>query len=109
MRNVTTGQLGKYVRAALAGAVWGLAGGAAYGAVWGLIHWTVTGKGLSSLSGAWLLALGAALGLLAGLGWAAGGLGQPEGPSEAAGRLPVPSAPGGVNRIANVPTFRLRG
>jgi hypothetical protein len=104
------GQVGRYVRAALAGAVYGLAGGAVYGAGWGLLHWTVSGKGLSSLSGAWLLALGAALGLLGGLGWAAGGLGQPEGPSEAGGRLPVPSTPGGVNRIADPALFRrLRG
>ena len=106
MRNATRAQLGKYVRAALAGAVYGLAGGAVYGAGWGLIHWAVTGKGLSSLSGAWLLALGAALGLLAGLGWAAGGLGQPEGTSEAGDRLPVPSAPGGAHRITNTAVLR---
>jgi hypothetical protein len=65
----------------------------------------VTGKGLSSLSGAWLLALGAALGLLGGLGWAAGGLGQSEGASEAGGRLPVPSTPG-VNRLADSALLR---
>jgi hypothetical protein len=110
MRNGTMGQLGKYAWAALAGAVYGLAGGAVYGAAWGLVHWTVSGKGLSSASGPWLLALGAALGLLAGLGWAAGGLGQPQRPSEAEGRRPVPEALGGVNRITDAAVLRrLRG
>ena len=109
MRNDLTGQLGKYVRAALGGAVIGLAGGAVYTAVLGLTHWSVSGRGLSSATAPWLLAVGAALGLLSGLGWVAG-LGQTQAPSGPAGRRRGPAVPAGLNRMGSTATLRrLRG
>lgn len=107
MRN-GKGQLGRYVRAALGGAVYGLAGGAVYAAIWGLTHWTVTGKGLTATA-PWLLAVGAALGLLAGLGWAFGAPGQAQGAAEA-GRARVTPVPAVLNRLGSTATLRrLRG
>ena len=110
MRNGSVGQLGTYVRAALVGSASGLAGGAVYAAVWGLTRWAVTGKGLSPASfGPWFLALGAVLGLVAGLAWAASGLRQPPRPSEAGGRRPVPGTPGRARRIGDTALLRRMG
>lgn len=105
MRNETMGQLGKYVRAALGGAVVGLAGGAVYTAVLGLTHWSVSGRGLSSATGPWLVAVGAVMGVLAGLVWAATSLGQSETPA-AAGRRRAPGVAGGVNRLEDTAVLR---
>jgi len=107
MRNGTVKQLGKFVRAALAGGAWGVAVGAAYGAIWALTHWAVSGKAIAPSSfGPWFLALGAGLGLVTGLGWAASKLPRPQGPSEAGGRRPVPGVPGHVNRISDTALLR---
>ncbi len=109
MRNGTLGQLGRYVRAALVGAAAGLAGGAVYAAVWGVTHWTVSGKALSSAAAPWLLAVGAALGLLTGLGWVAS-LGQTQAPVEPVGRRRAPAVPAGLSRIGGPAALRrLRG
>jgi hypothetical protein len=110
MRNGTVGQFGKYVRASLAGGACGAAGGALYAAVWGLTHWAVSGKGLSPAAfGPWFLAIGAALGLVAGLGWAASGRRQPQGPPQAGGLRPVPGAPGHTRGIGDTAVLRRLG
>jgi hypothetical protein len=110
MRNGTIGQLRKYLRAALAGSAYGVAGGALYAAVWGLTHWGVSGKGLSpAVFVPWFLVIGAALGLVAGLGWAASGLRQPQGPSQAGGRRPVPGAPGRNSHLSDTAVLRRLG
>jgi hypothetical protein len=110
MRNGSSGQLGKFTWAALGGSAGGLAGGAVYAVVWGLTHWAVTGKALSPATyGPWLLALGAALGVVAGLVWAVGGLRQPPGPSLAGGRQPVPGIPGRTSRSRETTLLRRVG
>ena len=108
MRN-EKGQLGKYVRSALGGAVFGLAGGAVYAAAWGVTHWTVSGRGLSSATAPWLLVVGTVIGLLAGLAWAAG-LKQPQGAPEAGYQRRAMAVPGGINRLRDTAVLRrLRG
>jgi hypothetical protein len=110
MQNGTMGQLRKYVRAVLAGSAYGVAGGALYAAVWGLTHWGVSGKGLSpAVFVPWFLLIGATLGLVAGLGWAASGRRQPQVPAEAGGRRPVPGTPGRVSRIGDTALLRRMG
>jgi hypothetical protein len=110
MRNGTARQFGTYLRAALLGSAGGTLAGAAYAAVWGLTHWAVRGKGIASPSfGPWLLALGAVLGLVAGLGWAAGGVRQPQGPPDAGARRTKPGIPGSARRISDTALLRRLG
>jgi hypothetical protein len=107
MRNGTVGQLGKYFRAALTGSACGAVGGALYAAVWGLTHWAVSGKGLSPVAvGPWFLLIGAALGLVAALSWAASEQRQPQVSPPAAPRRPLSRVP---NRLGDTALLRRLG
>jgi hypothetical protein len=105
MQNGTVGHLGKFFRAALVGSACGALGGALYAAVWGLTHWAVSGKGLSPAAFApWFLIIGVALGLVAGLGWAASGR-QPQAPRPAGN----PPLAGTSSRLSDTALLRRLG
>jgi hypothetical protein len=75
--------------------------------VWALTHWTVSGKALApSAFGPWFVALGAALGLLTGLAWAASGLARPQNPSKVGARRPVSAVPGRDRRLVDTAVLR---